>query len=76
MMAMILVSSFAECLVGVIILKLVSIIEFADDHKELYLTITGFLIMIYDLGCWTIIWHVTFKYWETARQFSRMVRMF
>ena len=28
------------------------------------------------MGAWTIIWHISFKYWETSRQFARMIRMY
>ncbi len=35
----------------------------------------GTALCVYDIGMNSIIWFVTFKYWETARQFSRMVRV-
>ena len=75
MMIIILLTSLIEIFVGVILLRLISIRKFADSNLNSYIAITGCLIILYDLSAWTIIWHVSFKYWETARQFSRMVRM-
>ena len=70
-----LLTSLGEIIVGIIILQLVTMMSFAKTNVELYIAVTGGFIYMYNLGAWTIIWHVTFKYWETARQFSRLVRI-
>ena len=32
-------------------------------------------VILYDLGTHTVMWFISFKYWETARQFSRIAFM-
>ena len=46
-----------------------------QHSRSTYYAIIGGCIALHDIGVLQIIWFVTFKYWETARQFSRMIRI-
>ena len=61
---------------GIIILQIIDVHTLSDSNVNWYFGIKGILTIFYDLGSWAIIWHISFKYWETARQFSRMVRVY
>ena len=76
MMFIILFTSIAEIFIGIEILHFISLDVLVEKRLKLYIALQGTFVILYDLGAWTIIWHVSFKYWETARQFSRMVRMY
>ena len=64
-----------EVVVGCIQLKLISVQSLKDHKLTLYFAIKGVFVILYDMGAWTIIWHISFKYWETSRQFTRLIRM-
>ena len=49
--------------------------EVYKQSKSAYYAIIGVCIGIHEVGVLQIMWFVTFKYWETARQFSRMIRI-
>ncbi len=46
-----------------------------DENQDLYYSVIGFTVSMHDLGLLIIVWFVTFKYWETSRQFSRVIRV-
>jgi len=76
MISIILVTGLMELIEGAIILQLLNIDSVADGKYKVHFICKGVALILYNLGSWTIIWHVSFKYWETARQLSRVVRMY
>ena len=68
-----------SCLVqigdGAVMLKIVNTDTLEIDRPVLVFTFTAVSIFLWDLSNFVIVWFVTFKYWETARQFARVMRL-
>ena len=75
MLIIIATTSLLQIIYGCVVLKLISLKEWKEDEVTLYYTVKGVILILYDTGAWTIIWHISFKYWETSRQFARMIRI-
>ena len=45
------------------------------DHVWTVFSIIAASIFAWDLGNFAIVWFVSFKYWETSRQFTRVIRL-
>ena len=69
------VTSVIQMTQGAIILSYISPEHLQSITPLLEFIMLGVSLCAYDVGMNSIIWFVTFKYWETARQFSRMVRV-
>ena len=75
MLIIIATTSLLQIIYGCIVLKLISLKKWKEDEVTLYYTVKGVILSLYDTAAWTIIWHISFKYWETSRQFTRMIRI-
>ena len=45
-----------------------------EQHRVAFYTFLYISVMTESIGMQSLVWFVSFKYWETARQFSRMIR--
>lgn len=69
-------TSLIELMDGAILLQIITLVyKVKDLRSTLYLVLLSFSNFFYNIGMFSIIWFVSFKYWETSRQFSRIVRM-
>ena len=68
--------SIMELFYGLVLLLWTPEMNKIKENKFILYTATETLLVSFaDLGSMCIIWFVTFKYWETARQFSRLLRL-
>ena len=73
----VIVTNLVMLLDGIFVLRLFDSQNEAvyDWSKNFYYSIIGFSVGLHDLGIFLTVWFVTFKYWETSRQYSRMIRI-
>ena len=71
----ILVSCLIQIADGAVMIKIINKDQFAEDHPDGVFTLIAVSIFAWDLSNFIIVWFVTFKYWETARQFARVMRL-
>ena len=71
----ILVSCLIQIVDGAVMIKIINKDKLAEDHPDGVYTLIAFSIFAWDLSNFIIVWFVTFKYWETARQFARVMRL-
>ena len=72
---MTIVSIMEVCYGAVLLFWFMEVEQVKNNAYLYYISAVTILIAMADFGSLTIIWFVTFKYWETARQFSRLLRL-
>ena len=68
--------SILELSYGIVVLAWeLKVIRYRESSNIFYIATVTFLEAFAALGSMCIIWFLTFKYWETARQLDRFVRL-
>ena len=68
--------SIVELTYGIVLLFwTMKLTELKEHRNTFYIATVTFLEAFAALGSMCIIWFVTFKYWETARQLDRFIRL-